>query len=871
MSAPPLSHWLPYWATRTIEVAGQPLAILVLVDGTVAVGLASSGADVFAADNARLNRCATALRRALNALPPDAFLQCEWHTGLPWDDVIDAYEARRPRAAAKETARLLAEQRRARAAALRGDAALTRGRLVYFVGLSRALGLLGGHRAGLLSRLLSRAKDPQLVTPADLERAAERVADIAARVRDELASTGALLTPLDEPALLAELHRAINPASSQACALHVVDRPEELPEALTRQGALLVHRPLTLREQLPLGDLAWTEGCFTLDDPPLPHRALTLERLPALTRPDFMMGVQFRTPARLRLVSTFVATDRERLTERLIRKRNVAHAQAGGVVRDVAANVAFSEYERVLETMLTNDQRVFAASVTVILDAPDHASLDAATRELKDAFNDVGAALTTETGRQLQAFLGALPGNGARAPRVHQVITNNAADLMPYFAPSEGDDEAQLLYHTRQATLRRLSLRPSQARSNNNALVFGSSGSGKSFNVSCIFEQACLVEDGPLLIIDVQGPELSSYRVLAEALGGSYTALASDADVAFNPFFPHAEIELVSDGGGAALDDEAVRYLADLVALVSAPDLPARADRALIKEIARRAVTGAYAATRATRRTPILGDVADALAAFQATEPEYEPLARAMLLTLRAWLADPTRARLINRPTRFEGARQMQVFDLYGLERDRELATVLLLSVSFHIWATLRRYPREVTKFVVFDECWKFLLDETASGIVAELFRTGRKWNASTWAITQSLADFLASPIHAAVMQNAALALLFQHAGDHERVSSLLELNARQHALFKQLRFKKGAYAELLLVERAAGEASVLRLRPTAFDLWLNTTDPADVGFRERVRRERGLSLLDAVRHCAKHHPNGAPRARTPNDEGARP
>ncbi|MCC7075073.1 MAG: ATP-binding protein [Deltaproteobacteria bacterium] len=870
MSAPPFSHWLPYWATRTVDVAGQPLALLVLVDGTVAIGLASTGADVFAADNARLNRCATALRRALNALPPDAFLQCEWHTGLPWDDVIAAYEARHPRAAAKETARILAEQRRARATTLRQDAALARGRLVYFVGLSRALGLLGGHRAGFVARLLSRAKDPQLVTQTDLERAAERVAEIAARVRDELASTGAHLTPLDEPALLAELHRAINPLSSRGAQLHVVDRPEELPEALTRQGALLVHRPLTLREQLPLGDLAWTEGSFTLDDPPLPHRALTLERLPALTRPDFMMGVQFRTPARFRMVSTFVATDRERLTERLIRKRNVAHAQAGGVVRDVAANVAFSEYERVLETMLTHDQRVFAASVTVIVDAPDHAALDAATREIKDAFNDVGAALTTETGRQLQAFLGALPGNGARAPRVHQVITNNAADLVPYFAPSEGDDEAQLLYHTRQGTLRRLSLRPSQARSNNNALVFGSSGSGKSFNVSCIFEQACLVEDGPLLVIDVQGPELSSYRVLAEALGGSYTALASDADVAFNPFFPHDEIER-GGGDGAVLDDEAVRYLADLVALISAPDLPARADRALIKEIARRAVTGAYAMTQASRRTPILGDVADVLAAFEAAEPEYQPLARAMLLTLRAWLADPTRARLINRPSRFEGARQMQVFDLYGLDRDKELATVLLLSVSFHIWATLRRYPREVTKFVVFDECWKFLLDETASGIVAELFRTGRKWNASTWAITQSLAEFLASPIHAAVLQNAALAFLFQHAGDHESVSSLLELNPRQHALFKQLRFKKGAYAEMLLVERGAGEASVLRLRPTAFDLWLNTTDPVDVGFRERVRRERGLSLLDAVRHCATHHPNGAPRPRPTNDQGARP
>src|SRR4051812_30915858 len=115
--------------------------------------------------------------------------------------------------------------------------------------------------------------------------------------------------------------------------------------------------------------------------------------------------------------------------------------------------------------MLTNDQRVFTGSVTVIVDAADQASLDRSTRELKDAFSDVGAALTTEEGRQLPAFLGALPGNGARAPKTHQLITNNAADLIPYFSPSVGDDEPQILYHTRQNTLRKLSFLPDAGRS----------------------------------------------------------------------------------------------------------------------------------------------------------------------------------------------------------------------------------------------------------------------------------------------------------------------------------------------------------------------------------------------------------------------
>lgn len=850
MTLPSLAHWLPPWTWRTMKIGAEDVSVLVLVDGTLVVGFESTGADVFAADNARLNRDAAAKRRALNALPPNAMLQVLWETGQSNRALIDAYEQRgRARGTPDEHHRVLVEQRRARAQMFRADMSLVAARFVYFVAHKNALGLLGPHRGGWISRLFSTRKDPQTITPADFVAAVSSIAETAARVREELAGTGSVLRPLDARALINEYHRGLNPITSRSLALSPVDRPEELAETLTRTEPYLVHRPLSFREQLPLGDFVCSETSFTLDDPPVLHRALSVERLPPYTRPDFLMGIQFRTASPVRLVANFHATDRQKLTEALIRKRNIAHAQASGIVRDVAADVARSEFERVLETMLTLDQHVFSTSLTCIVQGADHAALDCATRELKDAFSDVGAALTTESGRQLAAFLATLPGNGARAPKTHQLVTNNAADLVAYFAPSTGDEEPQLIFHTRQNTLKKVSTLPSSVRSNSNTTVVGSTGSGKSFTVSTALEQACLIEGSPLLIVDVQGPELSSYRVIAEALGGSYTALSSSADVSFNPFFAHADV-----------DDDAMRYMSDLVVLMALSDIDRRADRALAKEVARNCISAAYDATAARGAAPLLSDVVAQLERWEPKEPEHAQLAREMYLKLRAWTTDPTRARLVDRPSRFKAGGQMQVFDLFGLEKDKELATVLLLSVSFHIWATIRKHPRETMKFVVFDECWKFLTDETASAIVAELFRTGRKWNASTWAITQSVADFLSSPIHSAVLQNAARTLLLQHAGDHERVATLLGLNARQLALFRQLKFKKGQFAEMMLVERGTGDASVLRLRPTPFDLWLNTTDPVDVGFRDRVRRERRCSLVDAIRFCAKNHPTGAPR-----------
>ena len=104
--------------------------------------------------------------------------------------------------------------------------------------------------------------------------------------------------------------------------------------------------------------------------------------------------------------------------------------------------------------------------------------------------------------------------------------------------------------------------------------------------------------------------------------------------------------------------------------------------------------------------------------------------------------------------------------------------------------------------------------------------------------------------------------LLLQHASDHREVASCCGLTAREEALFETLQVKKGEHAEMLLVERAqratGASAAVLRYRPSAFELWLNTTDPRDTGLRERVMRERGCSFAEAVALLARRFPRGA-------------
>ena len=535
----PFAHYLPYWTTREVTVGSVDVAVLVLVDGTLALGFEVSGTDLFSADNEALNRQADSFRRALNYLDSNAYLQADWTTDGDWSDVIDAYSKRGTGAHP-----VLARQRVERTKQLKDDKGLRRGRLIYWFGLRKALPVTSSQvGTGIFSSLKSLFGSKQgALTDHLFEKQVIALSAMANRVLQELSGSGMRFAPLPESALLREAFCAINPvsASTQGPRLEFSEHPDEVDSG-EAQGDWAFLKPRTLREQLPLGDLKWEETYFQLDDPPLLHRVLSLQKLPNQTSPDLPIATQFATSLPFRLVTTFAATDNQAINEKLTRKRNRIQSEAGGgLTRNVNADVALDEYETVLERILTHDQKVFRTNVTAIVSGHDHDALDAATSEVKEAFSALNAFMTTENARQLPSYVGALPANGYHAPMQHTLLTSNAADLLPWFTPSSGDKSAQVIYHTRQQTLRSLSF--DNDKVNKNGLVIGSSGSGKSFLLSSLFEPACLAEGGPVIIVDVQGAEVSNYRILADIFGGQYTPLASSADIAFNPFFPHDEI-----------------------------------------------------------------------------------------------------------------------------------------------------------------------------------------------------------------------------------------------------------------------------------------------------------------------------------------
>jgi len=882
----PFAHHLPFWHSSTWSTTNGPLSAVALFDGTLFTGYEISGLDIFSSEDERLMEISRHLRGALNSLPANAYAQVEWSMGHSLDDVLDDFAKRCTKGPA-----VVQEQRRHRLRQLRKDPNLVRGRLFIYLGLRKPLGAFNAleQSASFIGRLFGgRRKGPTDVTAEEVAEVASQLAALAERFTSELTLAGMRATRFDENALIARIFAAMNPLSSQ-----VVAPPRIVDEATSIDDAAMyaISRQFTLREQLPRGDLFAGDHHFTLDEPALLSRALSLQTLPAESSPDYLFQAQFALRTPFRIVSTFAATDHAKLTEDFLRKQRIATSETGGHIRNIQAEMALADIHGMIGN-LAKDQRVFNVSVSAIVTGTDTADLDKASAAMKEAFRS-NAEMSTEVGRQLRTFLGTLPGYGWSAPRTWAVHTNVAANLFPYFVPATGDAEAQLVYHTRQRSLRKISYAATTPRNNRNGVVFGPAGSGKSFSMALLFEQAALADGCSVDVVDVQGPEVSNYRILCDLLGGTYVSLASAEGASGLNTFPEpmdlfarddktGEFVVDQHSGKRKTDDFKVGEAAKTILLIGFPSYRDHLETIpLWEEIAQSTLLKAYqnlrdrhvraGGSKDDAPAPVVDDIIAVLDdeapasdktpnRYVAPSPEYAQLQRRLRVNLISRMKNPLWARLLNRRSPPSPAK-FRVFDFYGMDRDPDLATVLVQMMTNRVWATIQATGRLESKFILWDECWKLIQHPVAAKNIVELFRTGRKWGASVWAITQSLDDLLSSPVSSALLTNSSTIWLNRHAKDHDAVAKYCQLNSRQKYLFQNLQFVAGQYSEILFVDTHAKDAVILQSRPTAFDLWLNTTNPADVGLRDQVRREENVSMLDAIRLCAERYPGGSAAA----------
>lgn len=827
----PLAHELPYWTF--LEDAGS--AVTVGVDLTYATYVELEGLDTDCMDNEALNLTSGALQGVLQVLPVGSTLQMLHTTDGDIRSVVERY-----RQGADPRSAVGAELVEAKARDILQTGGLRRSRLL----LSLCLPKEASSPLGLSLPFV------QTFPPLDEGKhrdALRRLRTLRDQVVRAFQSMGVRSRLVSLPELRRNIYAILNPAR-----VRLVEDPFAKATGRTRGEKIPVRAwddSQLAREQLVFSGLREEPDRLLLDG----HwtRVLTLHQMPSFTSPAHLDPLLVELPFFCRIAFAVEILDATKTLDQLKKKRDRAHMLATlRERRNQEAEEQEHDATELIQKTLASTSRPVRISLSVVLSVDaSHPNaelhLERQTAEVLRVLHSLqGAQALTDQYNQLDALLATLPGNAARGRRQRPCTSDNAAHMIPCWQNWSGSDTPALLLQNGRGNL--LGLDPFHPDLDNpNAFMAGVSGSGKSVTTNYLLLNLLATGAGAL-IVDVGG----SYRRLIEIFGGHYFALHLDEahSTAINPFFEPKDIVL-PDG---SLEKYRAQLLEAAVERMLCGDPSRSGLRNTERSVLGRALAETYA--RVGARAPILSDLVAALRTFQAEEQEDTAIARALSKDLRYW-TEGIAGQILNRPSTLRLTTDLAAFDLKGLETQPQIQSVVMVVLSGLIWNLVMSSQRP-RKIVVFDEVWRLLESPSSSKVVAELYRTSRKYGCSILTISQSVEDFTLSPIAPALVQNSATVYLLKHRRGHPQVAQQFRLNLRERHVFEHLEMRRGEYTELLVLH---GDHHFLgRVVLTPLEYWIATTHKPDRDAEETfMTKYPHASRLELLHELARRYPRG--------------
>ena len=538
----------------------------------------------------------------------------------------------------------------------------------------------------------------------------------------------------------------------------------------------------------------------------------------------------------------------------------------GGFRINVDAQVAEHQLVKVLQDLISSSLKACQMSliVTTRTSKPsrNRTEREEAERVLSDRRQRLlhavarmnGGRGIPETLAQKRLFFSGLPAMGGDNRRELDLLTLNAADLLPVEMPWRGTPHSPLmLFETPYRQLVPFSPFDS-GLGDANMLIMAKSGGGKTFMAQLFL--LMLARANPQISILERG---DSYQPLVDLMGGRVIDVRLDGAETLNPW------DLPS--GETAPSKEKVAFLKNLTRHMIG-DSPG-SDNSLIDNLLSEAIGRTYkrCAIRYSNPIPTFNDLREELAQWRDEEKMQRTMdeARLAAIKLRSWTGEKgIYAKLFDAHTTMRLDSSWLFFNVEGLSSDPKLETAMSMLIANAVAARAGGKTGQPS-ITVLDECW-FLLDSaTLAPEVVQLYRTARKRNSSVWGISQTVEDFVGTEFQPrehgpGILKNASTKIIGQQPGDMTPLVNHLFLNPV--ALNEIKRFSsphKGESADALLVLGEKAETTqTIRIAPTAVDYWVCTTFPRERRYRAWVlERLAGRPLIEIYQELAKKFPRG--------------
>lgn len=464
------------------------------------------------------------------------------------------------------------------------------------------------------------------------------------------------------------------------------------------------------------------------------------------------------------------------ILKQLKKKVGVVEAQISldaqaGKPRDPISETQLRDIEQLRDDLTQGIEHFFQFAFYCTFYSTDKEELERVTSTVESTFASMLIYTRRAYFQAEQGFNSTLPVGNDELQIAFNMSTSPIASSFP-FTSAELSSDNGILYGVNRHN-NSLILFDRFSLQNANAIIFATSGAGKSYAIKLEVIRS-LMMGTDVIVID---PEME-YKHLSDTVGGTYISISLASKSKINPFDlprPTSESFSIED-----LIRSAVITIKGLLRLMLGKVTTIEdsiLDRALLETYAKKDIVPGADITAI--EPPILQDFQDILEGMEGTGE--------LVVKLKKY-TEGTFSGLLNSPTTVQMNNQLVVFSVRDLED--ELRPMAIYTIINYIWNVVRSERKK--RILVIDEAWWLMQSEDSAKFIFALVKRCRKYFLGITTITQDVNDFLTSPYGQAIVTNSAMQLLLKQS------PAAIDLVARTFLLTQSEKY--------LLLESGVGE-----------------------------------------------------------------
>lgn len=418
------------------------------------------------------------------------------------------------------------------------------------------------------------------------------------------------------------------------------------------------------------------------------------------------------------------------------------------------------EAREFLNDLMTRDQRMFLAVITIVITADTEKELETTTDSIKTTARKHLCQLGVLNFQQLDGLNTALPIGDSKIETLRTLTTESLAVFMPFKVQEVQHTNG--IYYGQNAISKNMILLDRKQLLNGNSFILGVSGSGKSFTAKQEISSIMLKEkDADIIIID---PE-NEFTGLVKEFGGEVVEISSTSKnhinaMDMNKFYGDNANPII-------LKSEFVLSLCEqLMGKSLEPQQRSIIDRCTAK------VYAEYQKNDYQGEPPTLKDFREEL--LKQNEKEAKDIALAIELFSNGSLntfAKQTNVNIHNR---------LVCYNILELKKQLQPIAMLVILDSIFNRITANRQKGRTT-YIYIDEIYLLFQYEYSANFLFTLWKRVRKYGACCTGVTQNVEDLLRSDLARTMLANSELIIMLNQATtDRVELAKLLNISDAQ-------------------------------------------------------------------------------------------